>query len=847
MADIPLPLALKLALKEFRSGTRGFWVFLLCLALGVAAIAAIGTVRSGLEQGLKDAGSRLLGGDAQIEFTYRLADDEERAWMADRAVTVSEVVEFRSMATAKHDSGTERALTQLKAVDDHYPLVGDIDLDPAIAIQVALGHQDGLPGAIMKPELARRLGLEIGDPFRLGLGEFRLSAHLVEEPDSTGSNFALGPRTIVYSDALESSGLLGPGTLFESEYRMLLPQGTELDDLRHEAESLFLDKGIRWQDSRDGAPGISNFIERVSSFLIIVGLAGLVIGGVGISLAISTYIDSKTETIATLKVLGASQVTVFTAYLIQCSALLLIGILAGLVAGITLPMVFQAILLDSLELPVLIGIYPEPVIESVSYGLLTGLIFTTWSLSRTARVRPSSLYRQKIEAGGILPPLPYLVMIAIMVAIFVFLAVRFSGTTMLTLYVALGTVGTLVVLYVMAQITRVLAKRCTHSRLTRGRPALRLALGAIGGPGPGTVPIILALGLGFTVLATIGQISTNLISRITGDLPTVAPEYFLIDIQNAQFDEYMEMVEDVPGVTRIDSSPMLRGIITHINGVRATEVAGDHWVLRGDRGVTYSNEPPDGTILTEGSWWPSGYSGEPQISFAAEEAEELNLQLGDRLTVNILGRDIEAVVTSFRSVDFSSIGIGFILAMNPSALANAPHTHISTIYGNAEIDHSIVDRVNEAFPNVTVISVREGIANFMRLLRGLISAITYAALATLAIGLIVVIGATAREVSSRIFEAAVLKTLGAGRRTILRSLALRSSVVGLVAGSIAVLVGSIGGFAVMRFVMESEYAFAPFPALVVIAGGLGVTLVAGVLLSRQPLYAHPATILRERE
>ncbi len=836
----------RLARRELRTGARGIWIFLGCLALGVAAIAAIGTVRASLEHGLSAAGSRLLGGDAQVEFTYRFADGDERAWLQATAASLSEIVEFRSMAVAGEGGTRRRGLTQIKAVDRAYPLVGTVEVEPPIGLAAALGVVDGLPGAVMKPELAQRLQLEVGDPFSLGARTFRLTARLLEEPDDASSGFTLGPRTLVATEHLAGSGLLGPGTLFETEYRMLLPPGHDLDAVRRDAEDRFLGKGVRWQDRRNGAPGIQALIDRVSAFLIIVGLGGLIVGGVGIALAMGTYIQGKTATIATLKVLGASQTVVFATYLIQALLLLLVGIGAGLGLGLGLPLIFQRFIFSRIDLPATVGIHPIPIIEATTYGLMIGLVFSIWALARTADVKPSALYRSLVQAPSLLPPWPYLVIILACLGVFLVAAALFSGTTLLTLYFALGTASTLLILYLMARMARSVARQMAGRRFLQGRPALRLALGVIGGPGSGTVPMILALGLGFTVLATVGQIATNLVDRIAGDLPAIAPEYFVIDIQNQQHDAYRELVTAIPGVTAVESTPMLRGIITRINGERAVEVAGEHWVLRGDRGITYADAPPDGTVLTAGAWWPPGHDGEPQISFSAEEGAELGLELGDRLTVNVLGRDIVAVITSFRSVDFSTVGLGFILAINPAALAGAPHTYISTVYGNREIGPTLVDQVSATFPNVTVISVRDGIASVMRIVGGLIAAITYAASAMLIVGFLVVIGATSREVTARIYESAILKSLGADRNIILVSLVLRSLIVGLVAGGIAVLVGSLAGFGIMTFVLDSTYRFEPISALAIVAGGIGIAMTAGLLMMAGPLRATPATILQDR-
>jgi putative ABC transport system permease protein len=292
---------------------------------------------------------------------------------------------------------------------------------------------------------------------------------------------------------------------------------------------------------------------------------------------------------------------------------------------------------------------------------------------------------------------------------------------------------------------------------------------------------------------------------------------------------------------------MLRGIITKINGRPAEEVVGEHWVLRGDRGVTYALEQPEGTEITEGQWWDPENQGDPQISFAAEEGEEMGLSLGDNLTVNILGRDITATITSFREVDFSTAGIGFIMSMNPDALAGAPHSFISTVYTEEAAEASILRDMSQTYPNITSIRVKDAIDRFTEILSGIAAAITYGALATLITGGIVLIGAAAAGVHARTYEAAVLKTIGASRKTVLQSFALRSAILGAAAGLVAIFAGGLAGWGVMTFVMETDYRFEPVSALLIVSGGVLATLLAGLAFAWGPLAARPARVLRARE
>ena len=837
-----MSLALTIARRELRGGLRGFRVFLACLALGVAAIAAVGTLRTGIQQGLSDQGAVILGGDAEMRFTYRAADEGERAFMDRIATKVSEVYDFRSMALIDGD----QALTQVKAVDSAWPLTGTAQLDPPLPVSEALADHDGLPGAIMDPVLIDRLSLKPGDTFRLGTQTFRLTAALTREPDSASTGFTLGPRTVVRADTLANSGLLASGSMFETRYRLLLPPEADLKTLEDQAEKTFRDKGMRWTDSRNAAPGIERFVTNIGSFLVLVGLAGLAVGGVGISAAIRAYLDGKTATIATLKTLGAEGGLIFRIYLWQTALLSALGIVLGLALGAVLPLAAAPLIEASLPFPADIRLAPGALLEAAFYGTLSALIFTLLPLARTERIRPAALYRGG-QGTRAWPRKRYLTALALLATVLIGSATLLSGIPELALGAAGGVLGALLILALAALALRWATRRLARTHLTRGRPATRAALAAIGAPRSDATSVILSLGLGLSVLAAVGQIDWNLRQAIATDLPTRAPAFFFIDIQPDQLDPFLALMKANPAVTGMETAPMLRGVITQINGKPAREVAGDHWVVRGDRGITYAATPGEKTRITAGTFWPEDYQGAPQISFAAEEAEEMGLKLGDTMTVNILGRDITATITSFREVDFSNAGMGFVLTLNPSALAGAPHTHIATVYAPPTAEAQILKDVTKTWPNITAIGIRETVDRVAEALSAIATATAWAAAGTLLTGFVVLIGAAAAGERARIYESAILKTLGATRGKILASFALRSALMGAAAGVVAVIAGGIGGWAVMTFVMDTTYRFEPLSAIGIVLGGVLATLLAGLFFALRPLNARPAQTLRAQE
>jgi putative ABC transport system permease protein len=835
--SVSLRLAWSIARRELRGGLRGFWVFLACLSLGVAAIAAVGTVRAAIQAGLTEQGAVLLGGDAQVEFTYRFASPEERAYLGTIATAVSEVVDFRSMAVA----GEARVLTQAKAVDAAYPLLGSVQLQDDLPLDDALAGR----GAVMDPVLAAQMGLSLGDTFTLGTAEFTLRGLLLREPDSATGGFALAPRTMVRLADLEGSGLLEPGTLYDSEYRMLLPAGSDLAALQEATEAALADSGMRWSDSRRAAPGVEQFVERIGSFLILVGLAGLAVGGVGVASAVRAYLEGKIATIATLRTLGADGALIFTAYLTQIAVLVGFGVGLGLLLGVGLPVALSGLIEAALPFQADITIYPRAVFEAAFYGVVAAFLFALWPMAQTERVRAAALYRG--GSAGQWPRKRYVVATVILAALLVAGAVVFSGVATLALATAGGVAGALLVLALAAYGLARLARRLARSRALRGRVALRLALASVGAPRAETVQVVMALGLGLSVLAAVGQIDSNLRSAIARDLPQKAPSYFFVDIQPDQIDSFLAQVRANPAVTEVQSAPMMRGVVARINGEDAAKVAGNHWVVRGDRGITYADEMPSGTKVVAGEWWPTGYDGPPQISFAAEEAEEMGLVLGDRITVNVLGRDIEAKITSLREVDFSSGGMGFVLTLNAAAVAGAPHSHLATVYAGAEAEADLLRDLAKAFPNVTAIGVKAAIGRVTEALTAIAQATTLAAMATLVTGFVVLIGAAAAGERARIYEAAVLKVIGAERGRILASFALRSVLMGASAGVVAIFAGALAGWGVLTLVMDSAYSFDATSAAVIILGGIGATLLAGLAFVWRPLAARPAGVLRAQD
>ncbi|MGN6143491.1 MAG: ABC transporter permease [Mesorhizobium sp.] len=840
-------LAVRFALREMRGGLSGFFVFLACIALGVAAIGGVNSVARSIASGVADQGQVLLGGDMRFELNQREATPQERAFLSGLG-QVSESAGMRSMA--RLPDGSDQALVELKAVDGAYPLYGALETDPALPRVALFGSRDGVFGAAAQDLLLERLGLKLGDRLKLGDAEYELRARIVSEPDSLSDGFGFAPRLMVSLDGLKASGLVQRGSLVEHVYKLRLPATTSdagIEAAKQSAAEQFPEAGWSVRTRAAAAPALSANIERFSQFLTLVGLTALVVGGVGVANAVRAYLDGKRAVIATFKSLGASGGFVFAVYLTQILLIAGMAIVAGLALGALMPFAADRALRSLVPLPAEGGVYPGALALAALFGLLVTLAFAILPLGRARDVAAAALFREAgFESRG-LPGLRYLAAAAAIALALAALAVLTADDRRLATIFVVAALSSFVVLRVVAFVVQWLARRAPRIRST----VLRLAVGNIHRPGALTASVVLSLGLGLTLLVTLAQIDGNLRREISGSLSERAPNFFFVDIQGAEVDAFSALIAKEAPQGVLAKVPMLRGRIMALNGVPAdkTKVAADGaWVLRGDRGLTYDAQKPANATLTQGTWWPTDYAGEPLVSFSAEEGEALGLKLGDSVTVNVLGRNVTARVANFRQVQWETMGINFVMVFSPNTFAGAPHAWLATLADKASTtadDARLLNAVTRAFPTVTAVRVKDALDVVNRLIGQLGTAIRAAAAVALVSSVLVLAGALAAGNRARIRDAVVLKTLGATRRTLMAAFALEYALLGLATAVFALAAGSAAAWFVTARVMKLPAHVQPEVALATIAAALVVTVGVGLAGTWRVLGHKAAPVLRE--
>ena len=797
-------LAWRLCRRELRAGSVGFRIFLACLALGVAAIAGVGSVSQAIVTGLSIDARALLGGEVDLRLTHMKASEEQLTWLKANG-RVSAVTEIRTMAR-NHDR-TSRILIELKAVDENYPLFGEAKLSAGGLLKDALTSRNGVWSGVADAGLAERLGLSIGDLVRVGETKFRLADVIEHEPDRASQIIALGPRLMIPLAAMSETGLIKPGSLYHHHYRISVDE--PIKDWIARLNARFDNAGWRIRDYGNATPGIQRFVDRVTLFLTLVGLTTLLVGGVGVGNSVKAYLQSKTDTIATLKCLGASRQLIFYTYMLHILVLSLVGIAIGLIVGGLTPFAARPFIAEYLPVAANIRMYPMPLILALTFGILVAILFSIIPLSRARNIPAASLFRNLIEHHYIWPGTMVLLMLGLVATTLSGLAIISADNRIFALYFVAGAA----VAFVAFHFAAILVIRASRAMPTPRYTSLRIAVANLHRHGAPTSSIILSLGLGLTVLVTVVLIEGNISRQVGKTLLEDAPGFYFIDLQTDQITEFDALVSSFPGVRKIGRVPMLRGRITKIKGTPVDQITvpPDYdWITRGDRGLTWLREPPTtGSNVVAGEWWPADYSGPPLISFDAEAARALDIGIGDTLNINVLGREIEAKISNLRLIDWNTLGINFVIVFSPGWLEAAPQTHIATTHVDATSETALEAAVTDRFPNISAIRVREVLSNLNSVVAKIGTAVRSIAALAIAAGTLVLAGAIATNHKRRVYDAVIFKVLGATRRNIIGALILEFFLLGLITAIISALMGSVAAWGVIVWVMEADWVFIP--------------------------------------
>jgi putative ABC transport system permease protein len=800
--------ALKIALRELRGGVRGFGVFLACLAIGVTAIAGVGSFARALSDGMLREGGRILGGDIAFSLIHRQANPAEMDFFRGRGA-VSEIGSMRAMTRTTSGQAT---LVELKAVDNAYPLNGKFQLEPNVPLPRALQKVGNRFGAVAEQTLLLRLGITPGVEIRIGEATFLITGVIVSEPDRVATGVGFGPRLIVSQEALQATNA-----------------------------------GWEIRTRASASPQLERNVRRLAEFLTLVGLTALLVGGVGVANAVMHYLERKRADIATFKAVGAPGGTVFSIYLTEIGIIAIIGIALGVIAGTALPFLITSLFGALIPLPLAPGIHFSVIALATAFGVLVALAFALWPLGRAHDVPVSALFRDSVSEDRRLPRRRYIVMVAVAVVSLAALALLVAESRRIALIYIVAAASIFVVLRLLAMALMAIAARLPRPRST----ALRLALANIHRPGALTPSVVLSLGLGLALLVTLTLIDGNLRRQLTQSLPKSAPSFFFVDVPSNDVERFNAFIRQHGGTGELTEVPMLRGRILGVKGVPADQVKVDpeqSWVLQSDRGITFTDTFPEGSTLTSGQWWPKDYSGPPLVSFEKRAADGLGLKVGDKVAVNVLGRTIEATIANLRTVEWESLGINFVMLFSPNTFRGAPHTILATLTfpdgGDQKAEVELQRLVANEFPAVTTVRVKEALQTINALVADIAVAVRGASSVTLIASILVLAGALAAGHHNRVYDAVILKTLGATRMRLLFAYGAEYAILGLATAIFATAAGAVAAWFVVENVMNFRFQFEPAAAGLAALTAVVLTVALGLIGTWRALGQKPATVLR---
>ena len=845
--NIDNQLAVKWAKREIFShfknggiwgGVRGFGIFLTAIFLGVFAIALVGTFSASLNSGLNDSGETLLGGDVDMRLTNQFAPDDALAYLATKG-NVSQVTHFRGMARAE-DVADNAILVDAKAVDSAYPLIGTLDIDvneqrqqltPAQTADI-LAEKDGHYGLLIDQALLFRLDINSDAKLKFGNLIFEIRGIIYNEPDRVSAPFTFGPRIILSREAMLSASLIETGSIFDQYHKIQLfdKSETSLQTFKDELKAAFPKMITRVMDKENAAPNLKQMIERLTTFLTLISLTILVVGGVGIANSVKLYIEGNRASIATFKSLGASDGLIFKLYGLQILGITAFGIIAGVILGVGIPLGFISLFKDMVPLPLVANLYGTPILNALTFGLLISALFSLIPLAGVYKISPRSLYRAHIEGTKLKLEWKFIVPIFIILALLIWRTLALADYSQIAQWFVGAILATFAMLRVLGGLINLMMRKMPRTK----RPELRLAISNMARPQSPLTTIIISLGLGLTLLVTLSMVEGNIARQLQQDLPERAPAFFLLDIKKNEVEPLNQKLEATGLMEIVETVPLMRGKIVKLNGIDVNKVklsGRQGWVTRGSRGLTYSDTLPENSILTAGEWWGKGYTGEPLVSLVDDIAADLNLVIGDYMTVNLFGREIRAKISNLRHVEWQGLGINFVMVFSPNTLENAPHVHMATITLKPEAtvadEADIQKLLVRNFPTVTTIAMRNALEIAYNLTSQLTMVIRLAGGLTLITGFLVLGGAIAAGNRARTYDMVILKALGATRGRLLGVLMAEFTILGLLASIIALVLGSIAAQTIMGF-MNIPYEFIYSRALLTLILGTISVLILGL-------------------
>lgn len=874
-----------MAWRETRGNWRQFIFFFGCLAIGVGAVVGIELFATNVERLiLRDARS-LLGGDVEIRLARPLSASGSMVVesLHERHVDVTHVSELAAMAAAsvaevsEEPNAPSTQLVELKAVEAKYPLYGTVEVNPSQPLHSLLASREtdcpARPcfGVVVQESLLISLGIQVHDHVKIGHAWFHVTGILDREPDRVASAFRLGPRVIISRQALAATDLVKRGSRIRERYLLRVPESHALGPLMEELQGRLSKEGATVSSYRDAQPRIRRFLDQLSTYLGLIGLTALFVGGIGIACTVHGFMKHKLTTVAICKTLGADAGFIMRVYLLQSVFLGCLGSVAGVVLGIGLQRLLPALFGELIPLAVRSRVDLLPLSKGMLLGALTTLCFVLWPLLTIRSIPPAIVFRRDVDqerssisAGSQFRSMKETLMRLVHDRHRLGTALLMGcGLTVLSVWQARSL--TLGLLFTAAFGAALVVLRfgvwvLLHGlqNIPRSRSfAVRHAMGNVQRPGNYTLGMAVAIGVGVMVVVTVALVKSSLLVALGERIPEDAPTFFFIDVQPDQRERFERVMQREARTAPYRLTPVVRSRLGAIDGhaIHPDEYKDKRngWYFTREYVLTALSDLPKDNHVAKGQWWPAESEDKQdndktrnpiRVSVEDEAAENLGVDLGSTLEFDIQGTPLRAVVESTRNVDWGSFSTNFFMILSPRALDGAPMTYIASAKVEPEKEMPLQRALVRALPNVTAIKIGDVLANVARLLEQLAWAIQGIALLSMTSGAVVMIAALSSTRYRRLYESAILKAIGGTRRIIVKSFAVEFALVGGLAGLIGVGLASALSWVILHFFLDIAWTVQPLVLGWGLLATVGLAVAVGFLSTFKILGEPPLAVLR---
>jgi len=791
----------KYALRDFSRSYKKLWVVTSTLFVSLLLLSLTFSVKEALNSEIDNNSKKLLGGDIQVTsgidpLPEKIIDE------FDTLGKVSTAIEFATMLSKE---GESPVFTELRAVDDNYPLYGNIETIPQIASERIFVNSQK-PSVLINESIQKLLKLSFGDDVVIMGQQFEVAGLVSSVPDLAESA-VFGEFAIISMESYEQFGLNSGGSFLDHEYRIKFKNSTQVEENEKLVRSIVeYDDSIEIRLPGESGQSLSRVIDNFSNFLNLVSVSAMVIAGIGISNTLLSFVNQSNTSIAVKKSIGFSSSFIQTMYFYEIMMILVLTSVIAYFIG-----VFSPLLANEL-LPEALGIDLQPAFSFIGYlniffiGLLVVLIFSIPSLYSISEIKAAALFRNTFNPVSLNFSLMNIILLSILVVI---LMTYFVYQTEQKLYTVLYFVAffvTMLIFYGVSKLLILFIKAFYKFSNNSYRIAYRNIVAK-----KSLAPIMtISLGIGLTLLLTLSFVANNLKKEISDSIPSMAPDLFFVSIDRDMQRDLESFIKDIDPNVELEFSPMASASFISLNGTPIEEVVSESnrsaWVVRGDRRISWSEKPKPDNPIIEGEWWEPGNEDELFISMDSRAAYDLGMKINDKIVLNILGRDVTGIVKNFREVDYRDISINFAIIINKAFANKLPYEYVGTL--KSELPSSeILARIIEKFPNVSAIKIDRILSQVSEVLNKVFIAVTAISLIVIIIGLIVIVSAVLVQTTFRRYNNLIYKILGVDFPTILKAMTMEFAVIYGTLIFFALSVATISSFLVVENALQLTWQF----------------------------------------